>query len=120
VFDAARARGWPDEALHREYFSVPEAPPRENHPFVVKLASGVRIEVRADESAADAMNRAGVKVDVKCTDGLCGVCAAPIDVDACDAVDHRDVVLSASERGRKVILCCSRAVAPGGVIALAR
>jgi ferredoxin-NADP reductase len=37
VFAAATARGWPDAALHRELFSVPEAPPRQDHPFTLRL-----------------------------------------------------------------------------------
>ncbi len=118
AFAAAQAKGWPDEALHREYFSVPEAPPRQNHPFVVRLRSGRHIDVRADESAADALNRSGVKVDVKCTDGLCGVCAAGYDAEASGLIDHRDVVLSVAQRKQRVILCCSRAAEAGGVIAL--
>jgi hypothetical protein len=61
-----------------------------------------------------------VKVDVKCSDGLCGVCGADIDAASCDAIDHRDVVLSAKERQRRVILCCSRAAEPAGVIVLRR
>ncbi len=119
VFAAAQAKGWPEDALHREYFSVPEAPPRVNLPFVVKLlTSGRTFDIPADASAADVLNRAGVKVDVKCTDGLCGVCAADYDAQASGAIDHRDVVLSAAQRKTRVILCCSRAQDDGGVIAL--
>ncbi len=114
VFDAARARGWPDEALHREYFAVPEAPERPREPFVLVLSpGGRRIEVGAHEAATDALARAGVRVDVKCSDGLCGVCARPL---LSGEVDHRDHVLSAAERERRIVLCCSRATAPGGEI----
>jgi ferredoxin-NADP reductase len=119
VFEHARAAGWPDEALHREFFSVPEAPPRENHPFVLKLLdSGRTLDVPADRSATDVLAEAGVKIDVKCSDGLCGVCACHYDAAASDPVDHRDVVLSAAQRRERVILCCSRAAEPGGVISL--
>jgi len=119
VFDAAAAHGWPPEALHREFFAVPEAPPRENHPFTVVLAgSGRRIEVAADASATDALAAAGVRVDTKCSDGLCGVCALPYDAAASGAVDHRDVVLSAAERRHKVIACCVRMQQPGAELVL--
>ncbi|MBK9363814.1 MAG: 4Fe-4S dicluster domain-containing protein [Rubrivivax sp.] len=119
VFAAAAARGWPQEALHREFFAVPEAPPRENHPFTVVLAgSGRRIEVAADASATDALAAAGVRVDTKCSDGLCGVCALPYDAAASGAVDHRDVVLSAAERRHKVIACCVRMQQPGAELVL--
>jgi reductive dehalogenase len=119
VFDQARTVGWTDDALHREFFSVPEAPPRESHPFVLHLqSSGRKLEVPADRSATDVLAAAGVKVDVKCSDGLCGVCAASYDAKASCAIDHRDVVLSAAQRQERVILCCSRAAEAGGVISL--
>jgi len=118
VFEAASAAHWPEEALHREYFSVPEAPPRENHPFELRLTDGRRVEVPAEHSATDALSSAGVAIDVKCSDGLCGVCAVAYDASASGPIDHRDVVLSAAQRRERVILCCSRAAEPGGVISL--
>jgi ferredoxin-NADP reductase/ferredoxin len=118
VFAAAQLAGWPEDALHREFFSVPEAPERENFPFVLQLADGRRLDVPADRSATDVMADAGVKVDVKCSDGLCGVCACAYDPDTSDPIDHRDVVLSAAQRRERVILCCSRAAGAGGVIRL--
>ncbi|MCY6381133.1 2Fe-2S iron-sulfur cluster-binding protein [Hoeflea prorocentri] len=114
VFDVAAAKGWPEEALLKEYFSVPETPDYVNHDFTVELArSGRELVVTADQTAADALNDAGIHVDVKCTDGLCGVCAATL-VDG--QVEHRDHVLSAKERKDRVILCCSRAAEAGGKI----
>jgi reductive dehalogenase len=119
VFEHAHRVGWPDVALHREYFSLPEAPPRERHAFVLKLlSSGRMLEVAADRSATEVLAEAGVKIDVKCSDGLCGVCACAYDADASGAIDHRDVVLSAAQRRERLILCCSRAAEPGGVIGL--
>ena len=116
VFDAARARGFPDDALHREYFSVPEAPERERHPFVVVLGpGGRRVDVPAELDATEALARAGVRIDTKCADGLCGVCARTY---VAGEVDHRDLVLSARERERRIVLCCSRAAVPGGEIVL--
>ena len=118
VFAAAQVAGWPEEALHREYFSLPEAPPRENHPFVLRLLrSGRSIEVPAERSATEVLAEHGLGVPTKCSDGLCGVCALPYDAAQSQAVEHRDVVLSARERERKIILCCARA-GSGGVIAL--
>ncbi len=118
---AAQAAGWPEEALHREYFSVPEAPPRENHAFKLKLTtSGRTLNVSADERATDVLARAGIAIDMKCTDGLCGVCAMAYDAEASNPIDHRDVVLSAAQRRERVILCCSRAADAGGTIVLLR
>jgi reductive dehalogenase len=114
VFEAAVARGWPQDAMHREYFSVPEAEAWVNHPFTLRLArSGRTLEVPADRSATDVLAQAGIKVDTKCSDGLCGVCATPYDAAASGEVEHRDFVLGSKERTHKVILCCSRPKASG-------
>jgi ferredoxin-NADP reductase len=119
VFDAARAARWPDEALHSEYFQVPEAPARDNHPFTLKLlASGRTLPVPADRAATEVLAEAGIAVDTKCSDGLCGVCATGYDATASGAIDHRDHVLGEAARRERVILCCSRAAEAGGVIAL--
>jgi reductive dehalogenase len=119
VFDAARAAQWPEETLHREYFQVPEATARENHAFTLKLiASGRTLEVPADRAATEVLAEAGIAVDTKCADGLCGVCAMPYEAGASGAIDHRDHVLGEAARRERVILCCSRAAEAGGVIAL--
>ena len=110
--DETFLEGWPDEALHREYFSVPETPDYENHDFSLRLAGTERvIEVPADTSAADALVAAGVHVDLKCSDGICGVCKCRVlEGD----VEHRDFVLSKAQREHSMILCQSRAAAAGG------
>jgi ferredoxin-NADP reductase len=114
VFAAAQARGWPDEALHKEYFSVPEPPDYVNHPFVLRLAKrGRTVEVPAERSATDVLSELGIYVDTKCSDGICGVCATAYTA---GEVEHRDYVLSKKERQGKLTLCCSRAKAPGGEI----
>ena len=113
VFAAAREKGWPEEALSKEYFSVPEPPDWVNSAFKLKLKSGQEIEVAEDEAATDALARAGIHVDTKCSDGICGVCAAGL---ISGDVEHRDYVLSGKERESRVILCCSRARTEGGVV----
>ena len=116
VLSAAEKAGIPDENLHREYFSVPEQPDYENFPFELLLAkSGKRIAVTADQTAADALNEAGYNIDVKCSDGLCGVCQCAV---ISGEVEHRDFVLSEKQRSDTVILCQSRAVEDGGVLEL--
>ena len=111
VWEAALAHGWPEDALSKEYFSVPEAPEWVNSAFQLRLGSGRIVDVSADETATDALARSGVHVDTKCSDGICGVCAAGLKS---GAVEHRDYVLSAKERESRVILCCSRAAQAGG------
>ncbi|MEC8743811.1 MAG: PDR/VanB family oxidoreductase, partial [Pseudomonadota bacterium] len=99
--------GFEDEHIHIEYFSVPEQPDYINLPFRLKIAStGQEIPVTADQSAADALNQHGFAIDVKCADGLCGVCQCSI---ISGAVEHRDFVLSKSQQKTRMILCQSRA-----------
>ena len=117
VFAAATAVGWPEAALHREYFQLPEAPERVNRPFSLQLArSGRVLPVPAERSATEVLAEAGIAVPTKCSDGLCGVCAVAYDAAASGAVEHRDVVLGAAERQRRVILCCSRAADEDGLL----
>ena len=115
VNEAARAGGFPQEAVHQEFFVVPDQPEKESLPFKLLLRDGRQIEVAATQSAAEALNDAGVPIDVKCSDGLCGVCKCTV---LSGDVDHRDFVLSASQREASMITCCSRATEENGVIAL--
>ena len=114
VLEAAEANGWPEDALHREYFSVPDVPDYENHDFTLKLAqTGREFLIPADRSATDVLGDHGIHVDTKCSDGICGVCSTVLlEGD----VEHRDFVLAKRDHGSKVILCCSRASEPGGTI----
>ena len=116
VLEAGARQHWPEHALHKEYFSIPDAPEYENHPFTIKLAnSGQLIEVPADCSAAETLIKAGIHVDVKCSDGLCGVCRCGL---ISGEVEHRDYVLSMAQRHDNIITCQSRAKEPGGEIML--
>ena len=74
VMDAAERQGFPEEARHLEYFSVPELPEYENHDFTLRLKDGREILVPADRIATDVLAEHGVPLDVKCSDGICGVC----------------------------------------------
>ena len=114
VFEQATARGWPEDAMHREYFAVPEAPPRPNHPFALRLKRSQRVlQVPSDRTATEVLQEAGFAIDVKCSDGICGVCAVGC---TSGGIDHRDYVLSARERESRVVLCCSRTVVAGAEI----
>ena len=116
VIEAAERQGFPEEARHIEYFSVPEVPEYENHAFTLKLIrSGIMLEVPADRSATDVLTERGISIDVKCSDGLCGVCKCGL---VAGEVEHRDFVLSAAQRKDSIILCQSRAAEPDGAIAV--
>ncbi|WP_406646116.1 reductive dehalogenase domain-containing protein [Aliisedimentitalea scapharcae] len=114
VLDAAERQGFPETARHLEYFSVPEVPDYENRPFVLKLArSGQVLQVPADQTATDVLAANGIHIDVKCSDGICGVCKCGL---ISGEVEHRDFVLSKAQREGAIILCQSRAVEEGGEI----
>ncbi|MFZ2099819.1 MAG: 2Fe-2S iron-sulfur cluster-binding protein, partial [Oricola sp.] len=114
VIEAAERQGFPEEARHLEYFSVPELPEWENHPFTLRLAkSGREFLVPEDKTATEVLAENGIHIDVKCSDGICGVCKCGL---VSGEVEHRDFVLSKKQRERAIILCQSRAAADGGTI----
>jgi reductive dehalogenase len=116
VMEAAEAAGFPEEARHLEYFSVPEMPDYENHDFTLRLAkSGQDLIIPADKTASDVLLENGIHVDVKCSDGICGVCKCGL-VDG--AVEHRDFVLSKAQREGNIILCQSRAADKDGIVTI--
>jgi ferredoxin len=75
--------------------------------------SGRVFDIPTDKSATDVLAEQGIAVDVKCSDGLCGVCKCRL---VSGAVEHRDFVLSKAQRKHEIILCQSRALDPDGVI----
>ena len=116
VMHAAERAGFPEEARHLEYFSVPETPEYENSAFTMKLAkTGVELAVPADKSAAEVLIENGLPVDLKCSDGLCGVCQCGL---ISGDVEHRDFVLSKAQQKNTIITCQSRAANPDGVLEL--
>ncbi len=113
---AAERQGFPDEARHLEYFSVPEQPDYVNHAFTVKLSeTGKEFEVPKDKAISDVLLENGVHVDVKCADGICGVCKCGL---VSGDVEHRDFVLSKAQQQREIVTCQSRASSEGATITL--
>ena len=114
VMEAAERQGFPEEARHLEYFSVPDLPDYENFDFTVRLtASGREFHIPADRAATEVLQENGIAIDVKCSDGLCGVCKCGL---VSGEVEHRDFVLSKRQQESEIILCQSRAAKPDGVI----
>ena len=67
--------GYPEEARHLEYFSVPDEPDYINYDFRLKLSrSKKEFMVPIDKTAADILNDNGYQIDIKCSDGILGVC----------------------------------------------
>ncbi|MBA0044714.1 oxidoreductase [Mycobacteroides sp. LB1] len=91
-----------DVELHYERFSAP--PVVDGAAFTVVLArSGERITVSPNESALAAILRSDPNAAYSCKQGFCGTCEVKV---VSGAVDHRDTLLTASERGVGAMLTC--------------
>lgn len=105
VQDMAKARGWPEDAIHTESFAAPVHDASKNRAFEIVLrTSGQRITVPADRTLLDVLqeNRIPAAVAV-CTQGLCGSCVLRV----CEGeVEHRDVVLGAQDRRAGFMTAC--------------
>jgi ferredoxin-NADP reductase len=117
VLAAAHTRGWPPGRVHFELFSA-AAPEAGDQAFDVVLAqSGTTHRVAADQSILDCLIENGYDPLFDCKRGECGVCAVPVIE---GEVDHRDYVLSASEKAANQVIqiCISRARGPRLVLDL--
>ncbi|MDB4085194.1 reductive dehalogenase [Amylibacter sp.] len=117
MYDAqksATSAGFPEEAVNFEYFAPPEVTDYKNHSFKIKLLKSNReFEVQSDQTVTDVLLDNGIHVDMKCTNGICGVCRCGL---ISGKVEHRDFVLSNKEREDTIILCQSRALDANGTI----
>lgn len=108
VLAGARNRAWAMERVHFELFTAAQ-PQAGDHAFELVLAqSGRRCTVAPDQSILDCLVEQGCDPLFDCRRGECGVCAVPVLE---GEIDHRDHVLSASEKaaGNVIQICISRA-----------
>jgi len=97
------ATHWNDNNVHFENFSAEET---ENTPFVVTIEeSGQEIEVGPNVTMLEAIRNEGILIESSCENGLCGRCKVAYNGD----VDHRDSVLTKSEKIKYLTPCVSRA-----------
>lgn len=111
---------WPEGVLHFEHFhtEVGVLDPAKEHAFVAHLKdSGLEVPVPADRTLLQALQSAGIDVPCDCNEGLCGTCEVTV-VEG--EVDHRDKVLTKTERAanQRMLACCSRASGQKIVLAL--
>lgn len=111
IMNCAKVFGWPEERLHKEFFTGAKSPlidqtPREM--FQVKLASsGQMIDVPPGVSITEALEMNGIDIPISCEEGWCGTCMTRV----IDGVpDHRDTFLSPQEHAQNSLImpCCSR------------
>lgn len=119
VLSNARAAGWQESALHREYFAGAGPSQLENDgAFEIQIAStGAVITVGAQQNAIAALSAAGIAIPVSCEQGVCGTCLTRV---LSGTPDHRDMYLTDEEhlRGDQFTPCCSRSKSPRLVIDL--
>jgi ferredoxin len=70
-----------------------------------------KVHIRADQTILAAPQEADFDVPYSCTEGVCGTCETRV---LAGRPDHRDHVLSASERaqGQMMMICVSRSLDP--------
>ena len=96
----------PPARVHMEYFAAKEAAATDGG-FTVELRrSGQSVEIEAGQSILDALIGIGCEPPYSCREGICGTCEVKVLE---GTPDHRDLVLSASEKAanNRMLVCCS-------------
>lgn len=109
VLDTARAEGWQESLLHREYFSAVTGSVADDCAFEIQIASsGEVIHISAEQSALTALLDKGIDIPFACEEGVCGSCATGLLE---GAPQHRDVFMTPEEHATNAEFapCCSRA-----------
>ncbi|NMG40933.1 Rieske 2Fe-2S domain-containing protein [Chelativorans sp. ZYF759] len=104
----ARDCGWPESAVHFEYFKNTHEID-DSSSFEVALArSCVTLQVPAGRTILDVMREAGIDMPSSCEQGACGTCLATVIE---GEPDHQDVYLNDAEKrsNTKIMTCVSRA-----------
>ncbi len=109
VVQTAKARGWPADHIHLEYFGAAPQDTSGDQAFEVRLAStGKSYTIPADKSVVQALYEQGVDIMISCEQGVCGTCLTRVLEGECD---HRDLYLTDEEKAAndQFLPCCSRA-----------
>jgi len=107
IIGLAEGAGHLSANVHREYFSANVDKSGESFEVVAER-SGITVQVGPEDTIAKALARAGVKIEVKCEEGVCGTCVTDVLE---GRPDHRDMFLTEDEKeeGAMMCACCSRA-----------
>jgi ferredoxin-NADP reductase/nitrite reductase/ring-hydroxylating ferredoxin subunit len=107
----AAGLGWPERAVHFEYFKNTHAID-DSSTFEIALArSCLTLTVPAGKSILEVMREAGVDMPSSCEQGACGTCMATVIE---GEPDHQDVYLNDAEKkaGTRIMTCVSRSKSP--------
>lgn len=112
VLESAKAQGWQEACLHREYFAAAPADSGDDGSFSVQVGStGQILEVPADQSVAQVLERHGIEIALSCEQGICGTCLTRV----LEGVpEHRDLFMTEQEQALndQFTPCCSRSKTP--------
>ncbi|RMQ43461.1 Flavodoxin reductase protein [Pseudomonas cichorii] len=112
VLDTARAEGWQEQCLHREYFAAAPVDSQAADSFSIKVASSGQVfEVPADKSVVQVLQSQGIEIAISCEQGICGTCLTRV----LEGVpEHRDLFLTEDEQAcnDQFTPCCSRSKTP--------
>jgi ferredoxin-NADP reductase/nitrite reductase/ring-hydroxylating ferredoxin subunit len=100
--------GWPESAVHFEYFKNTHAIDDSTRFEVALARSCVTLAVPAGKSILAVMRENGIDIASSCEQGACGTCVATV-LDG--EPDHQDVYLNDAEKHSrtKIVTCVSRA-----------
>lgn len=97
----------PKSLVHFESFGASQAV-GDSESFTVELARDGRVfHIPETQSILDSLRAGGVQLPYSCRQGVCGACETRV---VAGTPDHRDMVLSETERkaNKTMIICCSR------------
>ncbi len=101
--------GWPEEAIHFEYFKNTKVVHKDSS-FVVDLArSALSLNVEPGQTILEVIRESGVIVSSSCEQGACGTCLVRVLE---GTPDHQDVYLNETEKQscKVILVCVSRAL----------
>jgi ferredoxin len=101
-------QGWPEAAVHFEYFKNANVIDHSSSFEVALARSCVTLAVQAGRTILEVMRENGIDMPSSCEQGACGTCLATVIE---GEPDHQDVYLNAAQRreGTKILTCVSRA-----------
>lgn len=111
VRSTAAGLGWPDDAVHYEYFRNDRVID-DSSAFEVELArSAMTLHVPSGKTILEVMREAGLQVSSSCEQGACGTCLTGVIE---GIPDHQDVYLNPSEQRANTCMmtCVSRSLTP--------
>ncbi len=114
---AAAASGFSAEQVHVEYFTPKFAAAAEGGYTVQLERSKKELKVPEGKSILQVVREAGVDVPFSCEEGICGACETRV---ISGTPDHRDSILTESERkaNATMMICCSGSKSPRLVLDL--